>query len=184
MVFVFRGHHFRRLDDVAPLQLGQRARRDVQRVALLVDGFLLDRAERIDLGETFVDGVLEEAAAHGEHLGHRALGHLVRTFGNLAQSFRGDLAFALGDGTAERPPVLVDHVGIGFQLLAAADAGEPRFDHRTDPVGRWIQAELHEGLGVAAAEFQQRLAGDQQSPEQQALDVGPVRIERGFVASV
>lgn len=128
--------------------------------------------------------MLEEAAAHGEHLRHRALRHAIGPRGQGSQRLLGDLALALGDTQAEGAPVLVQKIGIGVLLLAAAYPQEARLDHRTDPVGRGIEAELHERFGIAAAQLQQRFVRHQQRPEQQSLDVGPVGIERGLVARI
>ncbi|MOA23338.1 hypothetical protein D3C78_1439520 [compost metagenome] len=171
---IFVGHLLGGFDHIVPLQLGERAAGDVQGVALFVDRLLFDRPKRIDLGEAFIGGVLEETAAHGENLRHRALGHLVGAFTDILRGRLGQRAVALGHGHAERTPGLVDHIAVGLELLAAADPHEARLDHRPDPVSGRPQAEFHEGLGIAAAQLQQRLAGNEQRPQQQPLDVGAV----------
>ncbi|MDT4847563.1 hypothetical protein FQZ97_816240 [compost metagenome] len=92
---ILRGHQLGCFDHVAPLQMGQRARSDIHRIALLVDRFLLHGAERIDLGQPLIDGVLEKAAAHSKYLAHRALGHAVNARGKGSCGFRGDFALTL-----------------------------------------------------------------------------------------
>ncbi|MCY1430069.1 hypothetical protein D9M71_460070 [compost metagenome] len=181
---LFVGHLLGGLDHVTPLQLGERAAGDVQGVALLVDRLLFDCPKRIDLGEAFIGGVLEEAATHGEHLSHRSLGHLVGALTDLLRGRISQRPVAFGHGHAERTPGLVHHIAVGLEFLAATDPHKARFDHRADPVLRRPQTELHEGFGIAAAQLEQRLAGDQQGPQQQTLDMGAVGIEGGLVAGV
>ncbi|MCY1370102.1 hypothetical protein D9M69_571800 [compost metagenome] len=85
---------------------------------------------------------------------NRALGHPIGPGGKGGHRFRGNLAFALGDRDAERAPFRVDKVGVGFKLLPAAGPQEAGLDHRAYPVGGRIEAELHEGLCIPAAQVQ------------------------------
>ncbi|MOA06001.1 hypothetical protein D3C78_1256180 [compost metagenome] len=117
-------HFLGGLDHVAPLQLGERATGDVQGVALLVDRLLFDCTKRVDLGEAFIGGMLEKTAADGEHLRNRSLGHLVEALADIPRGLIGQRPVALGHGHAERTPDLVDHIAVGLELLAAADAHE------------------------------------------------------------
>lgn len=156
----------------------------IQGIALLVDGFLFYRSEGVHLGEALINGVLEEAAADCEYLSHRALGHAVGTGGKGGNGLFGNLAFALGHGVTERSPLQIDGVGVRVELLTTAHTQEAGLYDQTYPVGGRVEAELHEGLGVPATQFDKGLASHQQGPEQQPLNVGSIRVERGFVAGV
>lgn len=158
---VGRGHLLGSLDHEAPLQLGQRARGNIESIALLVDGFLFYRPEGVHLGEPLIDGVLEEAATDCEYLSHRSLGHAVGTGGKGSDGLFGNLAFALGHGVTERSPLQIDDVGVRVELLATTHAQEAGLYDRTDPVGGRVEAELHEGLGVPATQFNKGLASHQ-----------------------
>ena len=101
-----------------------------------------------------------------------------------SQRLLGDLALALGDAQAEGPPLRVEGPGVAIQRLPAADPQEARLDHRADPLGGRVEAELHERLGIPATQLHQGFVRHQQGPEQQPLDVGPIGIERRLVARV
>ncbi|MNF71607.1 hypothetical protein D3C84_535600 [compost metagenome] len=117
---------------------------------MLVDGFLFYRPEGVHLGETLINRVLEEAAADCEYLSNRSGNGL---FGNLA--------FALGHSVTERSPLQIDDVGVRVELLATTHAQEAGLYDRTYPVGGRVEAELHEGLGVPATQFNKGLDSHQ-----------------------
>ena len=73
MCVVCISHPLGGFDHVVPLQGRERPTAHLTSISLLVPRLLLDRPERICLGETFIIGVLIEAAADGENLRHGAL---------------------------------------------------------------------------------------------------------------
>ncbi|MNI55546.1 hypothetical protein D3C73_1105050 [compost metagenome] len=128
---------------------------------MLVDGFLFYRPEGVHLGETLINRVLEEAAADCEYLSHRSLGQAVGTGGKGGNGLFGNLAFALGHSVTERSPLQIDDVGVRVELLATTHAQEAGLYDRTYPVGGRVEAELHEGLGVPATQFNKGLDSHQ-----------------------
>lgn len=117
---ILLGQFFRRLDHIVPLQAGEGAAGHFLGVALLIDTFLFDGAERIRLGQTLIHRILIEAAADGKHLRHRALGHFISAPSRhcgFVQVF-----VTLGRGLAEGAPGGIDLVSVVVAFQPAADS--------------------------------------------------------------